>query len=119
MHLLARSDTSSKFMFRLDIEISNFSDKYFRIPLNKNKLRYKKIHPLSKNKCCISTAQVGKKVGNVALLGDKPTILKSTNHVKYSTYFWTEEVKKHIIPRHSCQKYLKHLADEIAFTCPV
>ena len=41
---------------------------------------FNNILPQSENKCCISNAQVSM------------NILKSTTQLKYSTFFWTEEV---------------------------
>ena len=35
---------------------------------------------------------LGANISAAFLLSTKPTILKSTTQLKYSTYFWTEEV---------------------------
>ena len=53
----------------------------------------KKVLPLSKNTFCISTMQVSKRSRLLPNKKIKPTILKSTTQLKYSTYFSTEEVE--------------------------
>ena len=85
MYLFAPSDTLSYIIYKLDIEISDFSDKYFSII--KKEIQIFQINIL-----------------------EYPLI---------NLHLHKTNPKTHIVARHSGQKYLKHLADEIAFTCPV